>query len=87
MRHKLLTVTAALLAGLAFLTLVWRDWIEAIFGVDPDHHSGWLEWAIVAVLAAAACFFAGWARFEWRRHAARVLAQAAPPDRTLPTGG
>jgi hypothetical protein len=35
------------------LTFAWRDWIEAIFRVDPDRHSGALEWAIVAVLLAA----------------------------------
>jgi hypothetical protein len=30
-------------AGTALLTVVWRDWIEGIFGVDPDQHSGSLE--------------------------------------------
>jgi len=28
---------------LAILTLVWRDWIEGVFGYDPDHHNGSFE--------------------------------------------
>ena len=35
-------------AALGVLTLFWRDWIEAIFGIDPDHHNGSFEWLIVA---------------------------------------
>jgi hypothetical protein len=38
---------------LLILTLAWRDWIEITFGVDPDHHSGAAEWAIVLGCAAA----------------------------------
>lgn len=36
------------------LTAVWPDWIELIFGVEPDGGNGALEWALVAALAACA---------------------------------
>jgi hypothetical protein len=56
-------------ALLAVVTLAWHDWIETIFGVDPDHGNGSLEWLFVAVMAAAAVSFAGLARAEWRARA------------------
>jgi hypothetical protein len=39
---------------LGVATLVWNDWIELLFKVDPDAGDGSLEKAIVAVLVAAA---------------------------------
>lgn len=50
-------------ALLALLTAAKPDWIEAVFGVDPDNHSGEAEWLVVAALAAVAVL----ARIEWRR--------------------
>jgi hypothetical protein len=58
---------AGLCALLLLLTLVWRDWIEGVFGVDPDQHSGSLEWLIVVALAAATLTLGALARREWRR--------------------
>jgi hypothetical protein len=56
------------LSGILFLlTLMVPDWIEEVFRVDPDQHSGSLEWAIVAVLAVLTVAFAALARAEWRR--------------------
>jgi len=54
-------------AVLGLLTIVWRDWIEAIFGVDPDHHSGTLEWWIVGGLLVVALVLGVVARADWRR--------------------
>jgi hypothetical protein len=58
----------ALLCGfLAMLTLLTRDWVEALSGYDPDHHSGSLEWMIVAGLFLACISLYLAARAEWRR--------------------
>lgn len=62
---------AFLTAFLAVLTLVWRDWIEGVFGFDPDHHNGSFEWELVAVCCAATILFSALARREWRRAAVR----------------
>jgi hypothetical protein len=52
---------------LAIVTLVWHDWIEIIFGVDPDKGSGSAEWLVVAVLMIATVTLAFAARLEWHR--------------------
>ncbi len=61
----------AAIGGLLFvLTLVWRDWIEATTGYNPDRHSGSAEWAIVAALLAITITCALLARTHWKRLAA-----------------
>jgi hypothetical protein len=58
---------ALLSAALFTLTLFRRDWIEVVFGADPDRGSGALELVVTAALLAVA-LTAGWlARGEWRR--------------------
>jgi hypothetical protein len=52
---------------LALVTLFWRDWIEAVFGADPDKGNGSAEWLIVAVLFLVTIILAAGARLEWRR--------------------
>jgi hypothetical protein len=52
---------------LAIVTLVWRDWIEIVFGVDPDEHSGSIEWLVVAALLVTSIGLFVSARIEWRR--------------------
>jgi len=61
------TALAAATAALALLTAAWRDWIEIVFRVDPDRHSGALEWAIVCTLLVISIAFAVAARMQWRR--------------------
>lgn len=62
--------------GLLLLTVLWRDWIEALTGLDPDQHSGALEWLVVVVMVAAALTFTQLARLEWRKSAApKAVAQ------------
>ncbi len=62
-------------AGLLAVTLVWHDWIEVVFGFDPDQGSGALEWMIAALSAAGAVSFAALARVELRLAAAACAAQ------------
>ncbi|MGH9062545.1 MAG: ABC transporter permease [Acidimicrobiales bacterium] len=68
---------AALTAALAIVTWSWGSWIELAFGVDPDHGSGALEWAIVGA-AGAACL--GLLLAARRELVQRGGARAAPAD-------
>lgn len=44
-------VALAVLTGiLGVLTLFWRDWIEALTGWSPDHHTGGVEFGLISVL-------------------------------------
>ena len=58
----------AIVTGMLFvITLVWHNWIEIIFNIDPDQGSGLLEWLIVGVLLVVAIALFVLARYEWRR--------------------
>lgn len=66
-------VGASAVAGtLGLLTAFWHDWIEWIFGVDPDHHGGTLEWVIVGCFLALATTLSLLARREWQAASASV---------------
>jgi hypothetical protein len=54
---------------LLVVTLINQEWIELVFGVDPDHGDGSLEWLVVAALAVLAVLGALVTRAEWRRPA------------------
>ncbi len=52
---------------LAILTIVWHDWIETLFGVDPDQGNGSVEWIVVVALLVIAAGAGALAGREWRR--------------------
>jgi hypothetical protein len=60
-------VLCGLGTSLGLLTIVWHDWIEGVFGVDPDHGNGSAEWIAVVALLAIGAFAGTLARREWRR--------------------
>ena len=45
----------------------WHDWIEIIFGVDPDQGNGSAEWLVVVILLIVTSLLVLGARLEWRR--------------------
>lgn len=58
----------SMLTGILFvITLLWPDWIEIIFQVEPDQGNGLLEWSIVWALLVATIILFLLARYEWRR--------------------
>ena len=52
------------------LTLIRRDWIEAVLSVDPDAGSGALEWVITGGFLTIALTCGFLAHRQWRRLAA-----------------
>jgi len=66
-RLALETVLAVVFAAIFVVTMVWPDWIELVFGADPDRGSGEAELAIVAGSGVLAVAFIVSARMEWRR--------------------
>jgi hypothetical protein len=69
MRFWVEAALAVASVALLLLTVISHDWIEAVTGLDPDQHSGALEWLIVGATVAAALTFMQLARVEWRRAA------------------
>jgi hypothetical protein len=41
-------------------------WLEVVFGVDPDHGSGAVEWAVVIIALLGSATLTLLARYEWR---------------------
>lgn len=66
-RFWLETVIASITTILFVITLVQRDWIEVVFGIDPDNRNGTLEWLIVGVLLVVTILLFTLASYEWRR--------------------
>ena len=62
-----LDLAVTLVAGLlGIVTIFWHDWIEALTGWDPDHHSGSVEWLIVAGLLIVAITMGFVTHYHWR---------------------
>jgi hypothetical protein len=66
-RFWLESIFGSITGVVAVVTLFSHDWIEAIFGVDPDKGSGSAEWLVVLILLLLTVAFAAGARLEWRR--------------------
>ena len=66
-RFWLESVLGSITGAVAVITLFWHDWIEIIFGVDPDKGNGSAEWLVVVILLAVTSVLVLGARLEWRR--------------------
>lgn len=66
-RFWLEPVLGSITGVLAVVTIFWHDWIETVFGADPDKGSGSAEWLVVLVLFIITLALAALARTEWRR--------------------
>jgi hypothetical protein len=60
---------ASITGVLALITPLCLDWIEVVFGWNPDQHSGSLEWSIVAALFLLTVGLFALAATDWRRAA------------------
>lgn len=59
---------AVVAAVLFVVTALWKDWIEILFGVDPDAGSGALEWLIPTLFLVAALLLSVSAGRRLRRY-------------------
>lgn len=60
-------VLAFLTLSLGMLTLFWDDWIEGIFGFDPDQSDGSFERGLVIALFVATVLLGALAARSWRK--------------------
>jgi hypothetical protein len=66
LRARIEIVLSVLLAIATILTAIWPDWIETVFGWDPDGGDGKAEWLVVLVLAVITVGVAALARRDLR---------------------
>ena len=66
------TVLAVVTGILFVITLIWHNWAEIIFNVDPDQGSGLLEWLVVGALLVVTIVLFVLARYEWRKAQAAI---------------
>jgi hypothetical protein len=60
------TILAVATGLLAVMTALWPDWIELVFGIDPDGGDGSLERIIVIATALVTIGLAAAARRSWK---------------------
>ncbi len=59
---------AAVVTGVVLVvTALWPNWIELVFGAEPDGGGGELEWMLVGAMALATVTLCLLARVEWVR--------------------
>ena len=86
--HRRFQIEAALgvvTLVLAVVTMISREWIELIFGVDPDQGSGALEWGIVAIMLVTTAVMWTLAWIERRRVRPILPSRSARPPGSLGT--
>jgi hypothetical protein len=66
-RARIESGLALFTAALFILTLISREWIEALTGWAPAHGNGALEWVMVAAPLAACAALTLRARSDWRK--------------------
>jgi hypothetical protein len=71
-RFWLETSLALVSSSVFILTVVHRDWIESVFGIDPDQGNGTLEWLIVGTVLVVSLALFTLASHEWRRIRAAI---------------
>lgn len=69
-------------AALTALTIVWPDWIERLFGFEPDGGDGSTEWGFALSLVIVTIVFSMLAGRTWWRHRQQV---ALPPASSSPS--
>lgn len=69
LRHRfwLESISGSATGIAVIITLLWHDWIEAVFRMHPDSGNGSAEWLAVLVLLLVTAALAVGARREWRR--------------------
>ena len=71
-------ILAACSAIATALSIVWPQWIEAIFEESPDGGDGSAERLVAVLFLAATIAFSWLARKEWRSAKGRASASGAP---------
>jgi len=69
-RFRLEVIGAGISFVVGVLTMLMPNWVEALFGADPDHGDGSLERHIVVACASAAVLLGMLAWVDYRRSTA-----------------